>query len=266
MTLRVPRFPQGRNDTLQVLLSIIVISLFLGAVFWQSSSQASPRVDPLPPRGVAVIDELSATYPNPAFVENVRRMVERAGYWLDYYPPRAVVVPLFWALPALGYELVIIRAHSTGWVAGDKVTIFTGEEYQKGKYYWEQVRGYVSSATTFESSRPYFTVTPKLIMKLSQGQFPGTVVVMMGCTGLVNGQMATAFEGKGADAYVGWKGQVYASRTDSATLHFMDGLLQQHMTLSEAVAYAMSQVGEDPLFNSELGLYPSSAGTLQITA
>lgn len=259
------RVPRGQ-DFWSTSITLLLLVLFLGAVFWQSFNQPVIRIDSVAPRGVALIDELSLTYPDQSFIDSVRKIVEESGYWFDYYPPEEVVVPLFWALPALGYDLVIIRAHSTGWVTGDKITIFTGEEHQKGKYYWEQVRGLVSSASTFESSQLYFTVTPQYIMKASQGKFPGTIVVMMGCTGLANGQMAAAFKEKGAEAYVAWKGQVYASRTDSATLSLLDGLFQQHMTVSEAVVYAMSQVGEDPLFHSELGLYPSSAGTLQIAS
>ncbi len=230
----------------------------------QASSPTRFAIDPVAPNGVALVDELALSYPNPAFVEGLKRTVEIAGFWFRYYAPSEVTVPLFWALPALGYEVVFVRAHSTGWVSGDKVTIFTSETYQKAKYYLEQVRGFVSSASTLESSQLYFTIPPQFFQEISYGRFPGTIVVMMGCNGLTNNGMAAAFNDKGASAYVGWREQVPAKRSDSATLALAQALFEKGLSMGEAVSYAMRQVGLDPAYKSELGIYPDPGSNVSV--
>ena len=247
-----------------VTLGLVLLSLFLASIILQVTSPTRIVIDRVPANGVALIDELSSSYSDPAFVEQLRQTVEGAGFWFKYYAPADVTVPLFWALPALGYEVVVIRAHSTGWFSGDKITIFTGETYQKGKYYLEQVRGFVSSASTFENSQLYFTITPQFVQKMSQGKFPGTIVVMMGCNGLKNNQMASAFKDKGASAYVGWDEQVYARRSDLAALALVQALFEKHVALADALPYAMGQTGADSLYRSELRLYPDSGKTVSV--
>ncbi len=257
----------GRHrGLLHLATAVAALGLILGSAFWQSWNRPVLRIDPVPANGVAVLDELSLFYPDTSFISQVKEMVEASGFWLQYYSPDQVTVPLFWALPALGYEVVIIRAHATGWVRSDRVTIFTGEPYQKGMYYSEQTQGLVSTASTFDSGQSYYTVTPKFIGKQTQGTFPGTIIIMMGCTGLKNGQMAGAFTSKGASSYVSWNNQVRGLRTDLAILSLVQGLFQLHLSLGEALARANQQVGQDAALGSELGLYPDNATAVHVEA
>ncbi len=260
-----------RGDSLYVLFGLLIVGVLLGVVFWQASYNSSIRIDRVAPHGVALIDELSLTDTDPGFIDELNETVHKAGYWLDYYPPSDVVIPLFWALPALGYDMVIIRAHSTGWWPGDKITIFTGERYDAGKYQWEQLNHLVFRASNSLQGGPlYFTVSPEYIWKESRGTFPGSLIVMMGCTGLINNQMASAFTTKGAKAYVGWYGPVTVQQTDSATLSLVQTLSQNHTELTKAVSYASNLAGQPMWYRSDngfeyqggLGLYPASAGTL----
>jgi hypothetical protein len=260
------------KDFRYVTISFLALGLFVGAVFWQAWHQPNVRISHVAPHGVALIDELSLTDPDPAFVSQVNETLEGAGFWLQYYPPEAVVVPLFWALPALGYEFVIVRAHSTGWFTGDRVTIFTSEKYSPNKYYWEQLNNYVSRASIIGGDQLYFTVTPQYVWKVSQGSFPGSILIMMGCTGLANNGMADAFVKKGAEAYVSWYDPVDASRTDTATSSLVNALFEQHMTLEKAVSYTNGQIsagGSATLFGYSyvdgLGYYPVSAGNVQVS-
>lgn len=258
---------RGRRKTfVHLVVTLAALAIIIGSGFWQSWNRPVLRIDPVAPNGVALLDQLSISYPDPSFISQVKDMVEASGFWLQYYPPDEVTVPLFWALPALGYEVVIVRAHATGWVRSDKITIFTGEPYQKGQYFPEQTQGLVSTATTFDSGQEYYTVTPRFIGTHSQGRFPGTIIIMMGCTGLKSGQMASAFTSRGASSYVSWNNQVRALRTDLATLSLVQGLFQLHLPLGEALARANQQVGDDPVNGSQLALYPDAAAAVQVEA
>jgi hypothetical protein len=96
-----------------------------------------------------------------------------------------------------------------------------------------------------------------------QGSFPNSVIIMMGCTGLENSDMAQAFVSKGARVYVSWANSVTPDRTDNATTALLRSLAQGK-TVSKAVSTAMGEVGPDPIYNSRLGFYPDDQATLAL--
>jgi len=253
------------------LAGLLILALFLIAVFWQASINASVKADRVAPHGVALIDELSITDPNPSFISNFNRTVHQAGYWLDYYPPNDVSVGLFWALPALGYDVVVIRAHSTGWLPGDPISIITGQQYNTWDFQREQTTRMLYRSAIEQNKPAYFAVSSKFITQESSGNFPGSIVINMGCTGLINTPMASAFISKGAKAYVGWYGPILPYQTDTATLALTQSLFLNHTSLAKAVSQASSLVGEAPTYQYNgltylggLGLYPETSGTMTI--
>ena len=60
----------------------------------------------------AIVDQLSAREPDPAFVKAATATLKQAGYSVDYYPSDKVTVGLYSNLPARDYDIVILRAHS----------------------------------------------------------------------------------------------------------------------------------------------------------
>jgi hypothetical protein len=208
----------------------------------------------------AIIDQLSGTFPDQSFNDNAKTRLVEAGYTVDYYSPEQVTVDFFRSLPSKGYGLLIIRAHSTGWISGDPIGIITSELWSANKYLYEQLSDSVD-ASKLPDNKTYFVITSKFVREAMQGTFPKSVVIMMGCTGLKDSEMAQAFVAKGAKVYVSWDKSVTADRTDNATVALLQFLAQGN-TIRQAVSSAMYKVGPDPVYNSQLGFYPDDQATL----
>jgi hypothetical protein len=94
------------------------------------------------PKTAAIVDQLSLTAPNPAFVESATDLLQAAGYAVDYYPGEEVSVNLYQRLPGMGYDLIVLRSHSArievegpaGLAKTNDVALFTGEPIDLSTY------------------------------------------------------------------------------------------------------------------------------------
>lgn len=215
------------------------------------------------PSNAAIIDELSGTVPDPFFLAQATAQLKSAGYNVDYYSPSQVTVDLFKRLPTMGYGVVLFRAHSTG-ATGDTIAIMTSEPYSPDKFVSEQLTGQVVRARLSAVDQDFFAVSPKFVRDATQGVFPSSIILMMGCTGLANSEMAEAFVSRGAQVYVSWDQVIYSSRTDMATLAVLQSLAKGK-TLGVAVGAATYNIPPDPVYNSQLGYFPRDQGGLVLT-
>ncbi len=224
-----------------------------------SSSQVSPSK-------AAIVDHLSTSWPNPAFVKECTAILEGAGYKVDYYKGDDVTVEVYRNLSTHGYKLIILRVHSAYIPEYLSLAMFTSEPYTKQRYVYEQFRNRVASGylTPYKKGDPkYLVITDKFVRFNMKGSFDGAVVVMMGCTG-VKKCAANAFVQKGARAYIGWNGSVSASHTDRATIHLLRQLLEEDHSVNAAVMQTMKTVGPDPRYKSTLLYWPIKAGNFSI--
>jgi len=232
-------------------------ALIAGVVFWGMPFGGG---SPPGPKTAAIVDQLSLTQPNPAFVETARSVLEQAGYLVDYYEGGEVTVELYSELPTHDYDLVILRAHSgLAAVEGeleDYVGLFTGEPYDETKYADLEDAGLVGPASYYEGSERVFGVSPGFITSGMEGEFHGATVIMMGCDGLKFEATADAFVRKGAKVVVGWSARVSADHTDAATERLLRHLLIDKLGPQEAVAQTMAEVGWDPQYGGRLLYYP----------
>ena len=187
-----------------------------------------------------------------------------AGFNVDYYGGEVVTVEFYKSLPLHDYDLIILRAHS-GLVVRDteithSVAFFTSEPYSTTKYISEQLSDQVMRAVISEGEPAYFGITPKLAKSSMKGRFENTIIIMMGCDGLVYTEMAEALVERGALAYISWNGGVTADHTDKATIHLLRGLITEKQTIRSAVIETMMEVGPDPTAPSTLQYYPPEAG------
>jgi hypothetical protein len=219
----------------------------------RAGSAAGPRA--------AIVDHVSLTEPNPAFAETATELLEQAGYAVDYYPGEEVTVEFYRHLPTWGYELIILRVHSTQGRIGDRpadlVTLFTSDLYDKTWYWKEREKQRLSRVSYYKGGPQYFGIMPGFIKSSMKGNFPGTTIIMMGCDGLRSDSIAEAFVERGAKAVVGWDGLVSSAHTDAATERLLQHLLVDGLPLQEAVAQTMADVGPDPQYGSMLLVYPS---------
>jgi hypothetical protein len=210
----------------------------------------------------AIVDHLSISMPNPAFVKECTDILRGAGFGVDYYKGEQVTVEFYRNLPTLGYKLIVLRVHSAYIQKYLSLAMFTAEPYSKQRYVYEQLRNRVASGfiEPYHKGDPkHLVITDKFVRFSMKGSFDDTVIVMMGCSGIKK-CAATAFLQKGASAYVGWNGAVSARHTDRAIIQFLKYALIERQTIARAVAQAMADVGREPQYDSTLLFWPIEAG------
>ncbi len=244
----------GTAITVAILVAIISISSFI------IYSHLNPSPDQInnqqsQPKA-AIVDHLSLTAPNQTFTQTATNTLKKAGYTVDYYPGEEVTVEFYRNLPTHGYELMILRVHSTGMYG----QLFTSEPYSSTKYVYEQLTDQVLRFSFYEEPPYYFGISPLFVKRSMKGKFQDTTIIMMGCNGLRSTYMAEAFIEKGAKVYISWSDSVLASHTDQATINLLYHLILEKQTLRQAVQNALKEVGTDPVYGSLLVYYPLEVG------
>ena len=268
---KAPRFEEGAAQENQLRAARLSVALFFGiglvvffGVFGGLRIYSIVAGESGPPRA-AIVDQLSLTFPNQDFIEEATMTLERAGYVVDYYPGEEITVDFYRDLPEQNHDLVIFRAHAARGVnaqAGAVTALFTSEPYDQMKHVDEQralrvgIAGYDENDLEAEDGESYFGIMPGFIASGMSGDFDGALVVLMGCEVLTSTELAQAFIDSGAEAVVGWDDTVSASHTDAATLNMLEHLVLEDLSLREAAAVAMVEVGPDPFYDSVLVSYP----------
>jgi len=247
-----------------VFVVVSVAASVIAIILWRTSPAA-----PAPARA-AIIDQLAFTDPNPEFVARATQQLEDAGYAVDYVPPEDVTIDLYRNLPGRGYKFVLLRSHSSDFVAQPagadgqaiagtwSIGLFTNEPYSTQEHVDDQSarRAIIERYVDREISEAYFGVNADFIALSTQGRFNDATIVLMGCAGLKTDDLARAFMFKGATHFVSWDASVTAQHTDAATEKLLQYLFGQGAGLQEAVTNTMADVGPDPAFGAHLLAYP----------
>lgn len=218
---------------------------------------------PTPP-GAVIVDQLSLTEPNGAFLDEARELLERAGYAVDYVPGEDVTVEYYRALATRGYDIVLVRAHAAAYgESGNEAvdaSLFTSEPFREERHTdeWqsELLTAVAYSAGAAEADELLFGIPPVFVEQRMRGDFDGATVVLMGCDLLHTPAMAEAFLERGAAGVVGWDKPVTAGHTDVATVALLRALLDEGLEPKNAAARAMMQVDADPVTGAVLLAYP----------
>jgi hypothetical protein len=250
---------------------IIFILTILGVLIYLSPKQIyQPPAESHIGNKAAIVDQLSISQPNETFVENATAILEEAGYNVYYFKGEEVTVDFYRNLPSKGFSVIVFRVHSTGECSAQNVTLdwivfFTSETYTTLKYVQEQADGQlVAVRFASEDSPRYFGITPRFIKQKINGNFSDTAIIMMGCDGLKYYSMADAFIQRGAKVYMGWTGPVISEHTDATTIHLLNHLLLERVTVAEAIVDTRKEVGPDPLYQSQIMFYPIFASPYTI--
>lgn len=269
-----------------VIIAVVVIAIYSLSVHSPPNLPPNQTIESNK-NTAAIIDGLgySEVLKNQTFVDTTTRILQQAGYKVDYYPGKKVTVNLFRKLATYGYDLIILRVHSILTKGEDPhVTIFTTERYSKWKYTWEQEHNYTVKvrllSDVYEDKNLYFGVTDDFFRYRMEGQFDNTTVLMMGCEGLAflgydyygyeyyHGDMAKTFLEKGAKIFWSWDGEVMGSHTDAAMAYLLQQLIIERQTAEDAMMNTMIKVGPDPKYWSRLRYFPFELGnyTIPITS
>ena len=254
------------NNKPRTIIFIIFILSVLGCLIYFSPQPTyNPPTENPAENKAAIIDHLSLSQPNQTFVENATAILEEAGYDVYYFGGHEVTVDLYRNLPSQNFSFIVFRVHSTAESSVENVTLdwvvfFTNEPYSNLKYLSEQYNAelvYVRFA--YEDAPQYFGITPLFVKNKLNGNFEDATIIMMGCEGLKYYSMAEAFKKRGAKVYISWTGPVIAQHTDITTIHLLEQLLLERITVGEAITKVQKEVGPDPIFDSKIMFYPITA-------
>jgi hypothetical protein len=245
-----------------IIVSIIVVSSLAVYAFFSNQYDNGFRA--------AIVDQLSSReeFRNTTFVKTANETLAAAGYTVTYHKWSEINVDFYRVLPTRGYKIVLLRVHSALFNGvSAPLDLFTNEPYSNA-YAYEQSRGWLDITMYYRGGEEYFGILDGFVTYAMQGRFKDAVVILMGCNGLdifetVGGKefrslkMLSALIGKGAKVCIGWNGNVTGAYTDLATSRLLHYLLEENLSIRDAVNATMNEVGPDPYTNAKLEYYPS---------
>lgn len=241
-----------------ILISFIAVAYF----FWPRFEYVSLR------GGVVIVDSFYSS--SPSFTDQTVHFLVSSGMPVDVCKDENVSVELYRKLPAYGYSLIILRVHTGIYGEGNTATstgLFTTEAYSPYAYFTEQLTKQICPGTIDSDGaapKRYFAVTSLFVAMSMEGNFNGSVVVLSSCLGMWMNDLAEAFFQKGARAFIGWDEKVNLAHTDEACMLLLKALIQQRMTVSEAVEKVMTEVGPDQTYGSKLRYCPENASSVRL--
>jgi hypothetical protein len=254
---------------IEAAFGIVMIGIIVFAFqSWFFSPQSS---EPISANKAALIDQLSIAYPNPSFTEEFIRMSKAAGLTPEIFSGSEVTLDLYKRIPSMGYRIIVFRVHQSTPaevllpmdhpVTGYPVYLFTGEPYNEHKYVVEQLTDLVVPAREINGSNIFFSIGPEFVHSMD-GEFPNTVIVLAGCSGLYSAELADSFIVKGASVVLGWQRFVQMDYTDKAIVRLLRAILLEKTTFYRSVLVMTSEVGLDPTYETNLLIYPEARRNL----
>ncbi len=233
--------------------ALVIAALFLASLILRDSPPDGPKM-------AAIVDQVSIYDANPEFVAAATDTLEGAGYVVDYYPHQEVTVDLYRDLPAYGYDLIVLRAHSARMLEDwqgkpvDEMVIFTSEPFTLGKYDDDiRSRSLASVSYSEDSDESFFGIESEFVLSRMRGDLAGTTIIMMGCDGLTTqNATARAFLDRGAKAFISWDDLISWDHSDATTERLLELMLVDGLDADEAVTRTAAELGPDPVFGAEL--------------
>ena len=262
------KFPERR------LPWFVWLAIGLGIVAVAALVRASPTCGPAGSSypselKAAIIDQLYVLQPNQDFIQQTTQELEDYGLEVDLYQGDEITVDLYRQLPALGYKVIIFRAHSgllgmEGEII-ERTCLFTNEPYSERKHVAEQLSDQLAMARIDEHHPWVFAIGDEFVTQSMKGQFANTVVIMMGCSCLYLDDLAQAFIEKKASTYLGCDVAVDLSYADEAAISLVQNPCGKNLTVKKAVGKTMAEKGPDPRHGAELKYYPPDSGNRTVT-
>ena len=230
-------------------------------------TQLEPTVES---KKAAVIDQLYTLHPNQIFIDQASGILKKSGFQVDVYRGAEINVDFYGRLPTLGYSVIIFRSHSgiqTGTVHlkdGDKPTrrtyLFTNQPYSESTQVYQQLADRLAKVRVDDNNPWLFGITADYVTRSMQGKFDGAMAIMMGCSTLQIDDLANAFVGKGASAYMGWDASVGLDYVDHSTIALLDRLFLENLPVETAVKETLAEKSTDPTWGARLLYYPDTSG------
>ena len=256
-----PESKRKLNRRVYGLIPLAICIIVFAYFFWPHPNQI------LVSEGVTIVDLFYSS--NPQFTNEVSAFLTSKDITTNTFKDSNITVDFYRQLPKYGSSLIVLRIHA-GVLESDPTKptfLFTEEPYNTYEYFFEQLSDQVQSGKIDpdnSAEEPVFTVGPLFVAISMEGNFSDSIVIMSSCLGLYRDQLAKAFIERGAKAFISWDEKVGLAHTDEATMVLLKSLIEEGMTVSEAVEKAMNDVGPDTTYNSMLHYYPQEAGSVKL--
>jgi hypothetical protein len=250
--------PKRRKSSWKRNLSLILVGTLLIAIIFVMFNPPQEAQRPQPT--ALIYDPLVDNPASTGFTEACSGLLVKAGFRVEIVSGGSTTVESI-RNPRQA-TLIIYRVHSS--VFNNGVWFFTGEPYSNSAYVLEQLANEVHIGRTSQDANYTFAVGARFVQRYMKYRLRGAIVVLMGCDGLAEQDLAEAFIGAGAAAYVSWDGPVTLPHTDAATLSFVEGLAGLGMSIEDAIHYAEERVGPEVPYNSPMVFYPQEVGGLKL--
>jgi len=220
-------------------------------------------------RRAAIVDQIGLLHPNRGFIDRASHYLTEAGFDVEVYEGEEVTIGLYRTLPTKGYGLIILQTHSSSDLqlpdgtisSANPVFLCSSEPYGERKYFYEQMTNQVRGVELpYEGSIVLCSIGPEFVRQSMAGNFDDALIIIGGCQGLSTLPLAEALIERGASAVISWDDWVDLSRNDEAIVHLLQALIDDRLTIEQAVERAMSEVGPDPTYNSVLTYFPQERG------
>ena len=257
---KTPKPKRKLNRQVYGLILITLCILVLAYFLW-------PRAAPIPVnKGVTLVDLFYSS--SPRFTDDITAFLDAKDITTNTFKDANITVDFYRQLPQYGYSLIVLRVHAGVLESDpDKPTfLFTEEPYNTYEYLVEQLSEQVQSGKINPDNpqeAPVFTVGP-LFVRSMNGHFNDSIVILSSCLGLYTNELARAFIDQGAKAFISWDEKVGLAHTDEACMVLLHSLIEEELTISEAVDKVMIDVGPDMAYNSVLCFYPQEAGNVKL--
>ncbi len=274
--------PTVKVDTITTTSSITPSSTVTMAAQFELAPKnftyTRPISMPIAKQNAVIADQLSVTYPNPAFIEATTSLLQQLGYIVTYLPMEQVTVDFFRTLPKRGDKIILLRAHSSVVIYPpdggeleivDYLVFATGEKFDSSKYLVEQQNGWLTRFTSdyqFDEAGKIITTTtePAFYFGMGEGfqkysmegRFNESTIFIMGCDGLARqggrDETANLFFARGARNVIGWSDEVTPEHMDLATYNLLYLQAKHNLSLEQAYDMVYNQLGPDPQFGAKL--------------
>jgi hypothetical protein len=246
----------SRRTVAVSLATVALLTVALVGVLLLRNLSSGGGPSPVPK--AAIVDQVSVYDANPEFIAAATELLKGAGYAVDYYPGEEVTVGFYRELPTHGYDLIVLRSHSSvlreAWAGEElnEVAIYTSEPYSPGEWYEDQKAQRLAKVRYHEDGEEYFGIRAEFVRTGMEGDFEDATIILMGCDGLTSEATAEAFVERGAKSFVSWTDAITWEHSDAATERLLRHLLIDKVTTVEAAARTMAELGPDPVFGAYL--------------
>ncbi len=245
-----------RSNALIIALVATAVVILAGALLLSHSSGAGSAAGSA--KLALIADGLSEDYPNTTLINELKHMLEEAGFKVMVKEGKQVNLKLYEELTK--YSIVILRVH--GGIALEYTPqgveyfggIFTGLPWRDNYTRLGEERYVAKARPLLAPHKLYVAVLPRFFQEKLQGRFPNqSVMIVSACWATADPKTIAALFNHGLGMYIGWNHKVTVKHADQALYLLVKYALQElrsgkpwYKAWEDAVYKVNTRLGPDP--------------------